>query len=117
MIVHLALAHEWEAAVASGGPYERSTVGRSLAEEGFIHCCTGDQLAATVQRHLHGRDDVLALVLDPARVDDLLRFEDLHDAGEAFPHLYGPLPLDAVVEVVPLGAGTDAGTGSTTGDR
>lgn len=99
---HLAVAAEWQEAVARGGPYERSTLGRSLAEEGFVHCSFADQVAATAARHFAGRGDVVVLCLDPSRLAAEVRVEDLSGSGEEFPHLYGPLPLDAVVGVVPL---------------
>jgi uncharacterized protein (DUF952 family) len=101
-IFHLALVDEWERAVAGCGPYERSTIGRSLAEEGFIHCSTAVQVAATAERFYGGRDDVLVLEIDPSRLDAEVRVEDLAASGEEFPHVYGPVPLSAVVDVVPL---------------
>ena len=47
-IYHLAIQAEWETAVASSGPYRRSTIGRSLEEEGFIHCSYENQVEPTV---------------------------------------------------------------------
>lgn len=41
-IYHLALRHAWEAAREEGGPYRRSTIDRSLDDEGFIHCSYRD---------------------------------------------------------------------------
>jgi glutathione S-transferase len=99
VIFHLALAGEWDGAVARGGPYERSTIGRSLADVGFIHCSFEHQVAATAERFYAGRDDVVLLCIDEQQLDHELRCEDLVGGGEAFPHLYGPLSLDAVVEV------------------
>lgn len=102
-LFHLAIAAEWADAVQRGGPYERSTVGRSLAEEGFVHCSTASQVPSTAQRHYAGRDDVLVLEIDPSRLEVEVRHEDLAATGEEFPHVYGPVPLSAVVDVVPLG--------------
>lgn len=102
-LYHLALAGEWEEAVGRGGPYERSTVGRSLAEEGFVHCSFDHQVGVTAERFYAGHDDVVVLRIDPARVGSEVVVEDVGGAGERYPHLYGPLPLDAVVEVTPLG--------------
>lgn len=100
-LFHLALEREWRDAVGAGGPYERSTIGRSLAEEGFIHCSTRAQLPATAERFYGGRDDVVVLTIDRRRVPSEIRVEDLGGSGEAFPHVYGPIPLDAVVAVEP----------------
>ncbi|WP_436793633.1 DUF952 domain-containing protein [Actinospongicola halichondriae] len=103
-ILHLALRSEWDAAVASGEAYDRSTIGVSLAEEGFIHCSFPDQVVATAERYYAGRDDVVVLVVDPGRVDAEVRVEDLSGTGVEFPHVYGPIPVDAVVDVVSIEA-------------
>jgi uncharacterized protein (DUF952 family) len=91
---HLAERPEWEAARTTGS-YEWSTRGRSLAEEGFIHCSRPDQLLA-VSDALYGdadADDLLLLHIDPAAVPAEIRVED------GFPHIYGPLPVTAVTAV------------------
>ena len=93
VIKHLAVAAEWEEAVAGGGPYRRSTLGRSLDEVGFIHCSFDEQVAATASLIYAGRDDVVVLTIDEARLGCEVRVED------GFPHIYGPLRLEAVVEV------------------
>jgi len=104
-LVHLALVAEWEEAVAAGGPYRRSTIGRSLEEEGFVHGAFARQVPGVVERYYRGReDDLVVLVLDPARLDAELRVEDLLGSGEAFPHVYGPIPLEAVRSATPLRA-------------
>lgn len=111
LVHHLALAHEWAEAADRGGPYVRSTIGRSLDEERFIHCSFPHQVRATAARYYGGRDDVLLLTIDVSRVDAPLVVEDLAGTGESFPHLYGPLPIDAVVEVRPLAEGLEALSG------
>lgn len=105
-IYHLALVPEWERAGATGS-YDRSTVDRSLAEEGFIHCSFPAQVQATADRYYRGRDDVVLLHIDPARLDVEVRVELAPGSGEAYPHLYGPLPTDAVVEAIPVPVGAD----------
>lgn len=95
LIHHLALQAEWDEAVARKGPYLRSTIGRSLADEGFIHCSYDGQVEQTAALFYAHRDDVLVLTIDTNRLDVDVRVED------GFPHIYGPLPLDAVVDVRP----------------
>lgn len=73
----------------------------SLATEGFVHCSTRDQLAATLARHFAGSGPLLGLVLDQDRIAPALRWEESRP-GERFPHVYSPIPLDAVVSVEPL---------------
>ena len=95
MLHHLALAGEWAAAKLDGA-YRRSTIGRSLDDEGFIHCSYDHQVAETASRFYAGRDDVVVLVIDPARLQVPVRVEG------GFPHIYCELPAEAVVAVVPL---------------
>lgn len=99
-VFHLALREEWEVARRSG-VYDRSTIGRSLAEEGFIHCSFAHQLQATADRYARGRDDLVLLAIDADAVAEILRVED-SGRGEDFPHLYGPLPVAAVVATAPI---------------
>ena len=73
----------------------------SLASEGFIHFSRWSQLAATAGRYYAGVPDLVVLVVDAVALDDL-RVELSPSTGETFPHLYGPLPVSAVVEVMPL---------------
>jgi uncharacterized protein (DUF952 family)/heme-degrading monooxygenase HmoA len=95
-LVHVALPDEWQAAQASG-TYERSTRGVSLAEEGFIHCAFGHQLDGVLAAFYADVDDVVLLTIDADRVGSPIVVEDVYGAGEAFPHLYGPLPVSAVI--------------------
>jgi glutathione S-transferase len=98
-LFHVALADDW-AAATSRGEYAISTRGRSLAEEGFIHCSFGEQVDATVARFYADVDEAVVLRIDPARLTSRVVVEDLDRTGERFPHVYGPIPIDAVVEVV-----------------
>jgi uncharacterized protein (DUF952 family) len=74
----------------------------SLASEGFIHFSRWSQLAATAGRYYAGVPDLVVLVVDPSGLD--VRVEPSPSTGETFPHLYEPLPVAAVVEVLPLEA-------------
>jgi len=113
LLLHLAEAPLWEAARGKG-TYEMSTRGRTLQEEGFIHLSLPRQLPG-VARMLYGDGDgdgdgdgegdgghdLVVLVVDPARLTAPVRYEAMKPGGEEFPHLYGPLPVEAVVEVRP----------------
>lgn len=104
-LFHLAIASEWEEAIAKD-VYERSTLNNSLADQGFIHCSFAEQVQSIADFIYAGRSDVLLLRIDPARLATEVRVEDLDGGGAAFPHIYGPLPLSAVVRVdeVPVDA-------------
>ena len=91
---------DWDEAQRTGADYRRSTIGRSLEDEGFIHTSFAHQVQATADAFYRGRDVVL-LVIDPALVPGELRVEEIGD-GRAFPHLYGPIPLGAVVTATPV---------------
>ncbi|MFF7170373.1 DUF952 domain-containing protein [Streptomyces pseudovenezuelae] len=102
LIVHLTERSLWEEARARG-TYEISTRGRTLQEEGFIHCSTREQLPGTAARFFAGVPDLVLLVIDPARLDVPLKYEAPEPGAEEFPHVYGPIPVAAVVDVEPWG--------------
>jgi glutathione S-transferase len=97
---------EWQAALDAGEPYRRSTIGASLAEVGFIHCSLASQVADTAARFYRDRGDVVLLEIDPSRLPDEVRMEG-DGSGARFPHLYGPLPTDAVASVRAVGLRSD----------
>ncbi len=73
-----------------------------MAIEGFIHGCLPEQLAGVVSRYFKGQTGLVVLRIDPSQLKPSLKWENLAVSDETFPHIYGPLNLDAVVEVVPL---------------
>ncbi len=96
-ILHVTPGALWENANAEG-EYRCDT----LATEGFIHCCLPGQLGGVISRYFHGRTDLVVLRTKPGRLISPLRWESLPGSIETFSHVYGPLNLDAVVEVVPV---------------
>lgn len=95
-LFHVALPDEW-AADQQVGEYRRSTRGRTLEDEGYIHCSFAHQVAAVVERFYADLPALVLLRIDPSRLTAPLVVEDLFDVGEPFPHVYGPIPLDAIV--------------------
>jgi uncharacterized protein (DUF952 family) len=95
-IYHITTVFAWQNAQQSG-----SYVHPSLNTEGFIHCSYYNQIAETAQVHFKGQAELLLLRIDPVRLKAELRSE-LSRSGAAFPHLYGPLNLDAVERVYPF---------------
>ncbi len=82
----------------------------SLGTQGFVHLSTPHQVHLPADRLYAGRTDLLLLRVDPTRLVDPLRFEPgVPEDPESmrFPHLYGPLPVDVVVEVTPYLPGPD----------
>ncbi|MER5280961.1 DUF952 domain-containing protein [Streptomyces sp. NPDC002809] len=104
-LLHLTERPLWEAARGIG-TYEMSTRGRTLHEEGFIHCSLPHQLAGVAELlygagSRAGDQDLVVLVIDAERLPAPVRYESLPPGGEEFPHIYGPVPVEAVVEVRP----------------
>jgi glutathione S-transferase len=106
LIYHLALHDEWREAAENGGHYRQSTLGKSLEDEDFIHCSFATQVQAIADLVYRGRRDVVLLSIDPSRLKVAVKVENLDGGNELFPHIYGPLPIDAVVRVdaVPVDA-------------
>ncbi|WP_062297367.1 DUF952 domain-containing protein [Demequina maris] len=98
-LYHLAIAAEWDPQATE--PYTVSTLGRTLEEEGFIHLSLARQVAG-VGAAFYGGQDVVLLRVDPAKVRSRVEFEQVPEAGDAFPHLYGPIPREAVVSATPV---------------
>jgi glutathione S-transferase len=101
-LFHLALKGDWEQARETG-TYQWSTRGMRLVEVGFIHCSWQEQVAKTFERFYADAGDVLLLEIDPTRLSAPLRAEAI-PTGELFPHLYGPLPIEAVHKFTPYGS-------------
>jgi len=72
--------------------------------DGFIHFSTAAQVRETAAKHFAGQEDLLLVGVDPVKLGGLLRYE-VSRGGALFPHLYGPLPIDAVAWVKPLPLG------------
>jgi uncharacterized protein (DUF952 family)/heme-degrading monooxygenase HmoA len=96
-IFHMALPDDWESA-RHAGEYTASTRGRSLSEEGFIHCSFADQVEGTANGYYADLDEVVLLTVDPSRLGSELVVEDpFPGAPQRFPHVYAPIPVTAVV--------------------
>ena len=102
-LYHLALEAEWRQACQSGA-YTRSTRGLGLEAVGFIHASYAHQVAATAERFFRDAGPLVLLTLDPRRLQQAgvpVRAEAAAHGTELFPHLYGALPLEAVLRADP----------------
>jgi uncharacterized protein (DUF952 family) len=107
LIYHIATRADWERARARG-EYTRSTVDKTLAEEGFIHASAASQVTGTANKfYREVPGDLVLLVIDPGLLRAEVRYEDGPGAELPVPHIYGPLNVDAVVAVRPFAAGPD----------
>lgn len=115
-IFHLTTESEWQAALREGR-YTGSTRGRTLAEEGFIHASRADQWQDVRRRFYADVTEPLVLLVIDTGLLDVPVIPEAAPGGEEFPHVYGPLNLNAVVQAVPLTAaeGVDGAGGESFG--
>jgi glutathione S-transferase len=99
-IYHLAVSSDWESDPSR--PYTTSTLGKTLAEQGFIHCSFRAQVQQIADMVYRGRHDAVLLEIEPGRLAATIQVESLDGGGEAFPHIYGPINRDAVVKATHL---------------
>jgi uncharacterized protein (DUF952 family) len=90
-IYHITTAIAWQEALQ-----QESYVHPSLATEGFIHCSYWEQVDETLKLHFKGQTDLVLLEIDPTQLTAELKVEPSRN-GELFPHLYGPLNLNAAI--------------------
>lgn len=110
MIYHITSRRAWQEA-QQRGEYRTD----SLESEGFIHCSTQTQVLPVAEKYYKGQQDNLLLVIDPSLLTSELRWEPPSGGasppgvpdGELFPHIYGPINLDAVVKVYDLESNPD----------
>jgi uncharacterized protein (DUF952 family) len=98
-LFHVAFGRDWEAA-KEAGEYRVSTRGRTLAEEGFLHASYAHQWQGVRDAYYGDVTEPLVLLeVDPGLLDVPVVDEVPAGGAEAFPHVYGPLPVAAVVAV------------------
>lgn len=114
IILHITERSRWEAAKAAG-----EYTAPSLNTEGFIHCSTPQQAVGTANRYFRGQRDLVLLCIDEQQLGAKLKYEPpvrpgavalatgRQNADDLFPHLYGPLAIAAVVNVVDFPPSTD----------
>jgi uncharacterized protein (DUF952 family) len=105
VLVHLCSNDEWLAAQALGEHRPGS-----LETSGFVHLSTPEQVHLPANRLYAGRTDLVLLRIDPARLSSPVRWDPGVPGdpdGMVFPHLYGELPLHAVINVTRYLPGDD----------
>ena len=109
MIFHITSRKDWEAAQTNG-----EYIAESLGAEGFIHCSTLSQVLPVAEKYYKGQSGLIILVIEPTLLSSTLKWEPPTGGtpagvpqGNQFPHVYGSINLDAVVNVVDFIYGTD----------
>ncbi len=110
MIYHITSRQAWNEA-RERGDYRAE----SLETEGYIHCSTESQVLPVAQNFYKGKNDLYLLVIEPALLASDLKWEPPSGGtppsgipeGDLFPHIYGPINLDAVIQVFDLLSNSD----------
>ncbi|MBD2538943.1 DUF952 domain-containing protein [Coleofasciculus sp. FACHB-SPT36] len=101
IILHITQREQWEEAKST-----KKYCGDTLESEGFIHCSTPEQVINVANSFFHSQRGLVLLCLDSEAVEAEIRYEGF-DEGERFPHIYGPLNINAVVQVLDFSPGED----------
>jgi uncharacterized protein (DUF952 family) len=94
IIYHITTAPEWEEARKSG-----LYTAPSLNEEGFIHCSQPEQIPGVLERFFKGKTNLVKLSIDTDKLSSRLIYEWSPSIADTFPHIYGPININAVVVV------------------
>ncbi len=97
VIYHVTTAADWQEAQQKGF-YDHP----SLKDEGFIHCSQEHQVAGVLERYFAGKTDLVKLVIDTDKLTSKYIFDWSPSTHDTFPHVYGKINLDAVIEVLSL---------------
>jgi uncharacterized protein (DUF952 family) len=97
IIYHVTTATNWHAAKQNGF-YEHP----SLLAEGFIHCSQDHQVAGVLERYFAGQTDLIKLVIDTDKLTSKFVFDWSPSTADTFPHVYGTINTDAVIDVIAL---------------
>lgn len=100
MILHICTRQDWEKPRATG-EYRPA----SLETEGFIHASRPEQILEVANRFFRDKAELLLLVLDLHLLHAKVRWETAD--GEVYPHIYGPINLEAITAVLSLSADED----------
>jgi uncharacterized protein (DUF952 family) len=88
--------------ILTAGQWAQFTADGSFAgapidiSDGYIHMSTADQVAETLVKHFAGQVGLVIAEIDLSGFGDTLKWE-VSRGGALFPHLYAPLPLEAVI--------------------
>jgi uncharacterized protein (DUF952 family) len=93
-IFHLVEPEIWDAATGLGEYRAESLYG-----EGFVHCSFRNQIEASANKWFRLVAELVAVELNPALIGAPVVVEDSYHSGTEFPHIYGPIPTAAAVEV------------------
>ncbi|MFZ9387201.1 MAG: DUF952 domain-containing protein [Chitinophagaceae bacterium] len=97
VIYHVTTAAAWEEALKTG-----QYLHPSLKDEGFIHCSQEDQVAGVLERYFSGQKNLVKLVIETDKLTSKYIFDWSPSTQDTYPHVYGPINADAVIDVIGL---------------
>jgi len=95
LIVHILKTTEWEES-KKRSIYEADT----LETQGFIHCSNIDQIVSVANFNYKAEIDMKMLIINTELLESEVKYEDLYDEGKEYPHIYGPINLDSIEEII-----------------
>lgn len=95
MIFHITTKEEWTK--QSGGD---SFSASSLNDVGFIHCALKHQILRVANSRLRGKKNLVLLGIEEDKLESKLIYEDLSNLNEDHPHVYGPINICAIMQVI-----------------
>jgi uncharacterized protein (DUF952 family) len=93
MIYHVTTLSHWKQSLTLG--FHEA---ESLATEGFIHASDSHQVKGVLERYYKNKTDLLLLHIDETKLTSVLKYELAPSVNELFPHIYGSINTDAVME-------------------
>lgn len=99
LLFHITTEDHWKE-YKTNGNYEPE----SLETKGFIKCSSGNQLEGAANRFFPEKDEILLLVIDVSLIRENIKYEEDDETGEKFPHIYGPLSTNAVIDKIEIKA-------------
>lgn len=94
IIFHITKGEAWKRAKATG-----TYRAEMFLIDGFIHCSTRDQVIQVADIRFRGQPGLVLLCIDTTKVTAEIRYENLEGGPQLFPHIYGEINNDAVVQV------------------
>ena len=94
MIYHVTTINDWNMAQEKG-----AYIAPSLFTEGFIHCSTKQQVQGVLKRYYQGQTNLVLLHINETLLQAELKYENAPSVNELFPHVFGSINVNAIVNV------------------
>lgn len=99
LLFHITTRDKWKQ-YQKDGNYEPE----SFESNGFIRCFTGDQIEDAANRLFPDKDEILLIVIDVSIIREEVKYKEDEETGEKFPHILGPLSINAVIDKIDIKA-------------